>query len=274
MTDTGLPGMGKAYEVFFLACGKSKCKEGSINIRGDRGEHYIHVITDGKGTFQCNGDSIALEKGDVIYTNKGSRVRLYADRVTPWNYYWISFTGSEALSILIEIGLNAQKPLRKVSDLTLLKQDLDNLEKAYKPCFSERLRQNGLFYIFLSDLARDFLHEQGNEIDYAKKAYELIWQNQLKTVSVETLAFQLGVSRSLLTKYIKKHYGMTSKEFIQSIQFEKASRMLATKKWYISEIARQSGFPSAIAFSKEFKAWFHITPSDYRKNMMETERER
>lgn len=59
--------------------------------------------------------------------------------------------------------------------------------------------------------------------------------------------------------------GETVKNFTNRIRMEKAARLLRFSKKKISEISSDCGFADATSFSRLFRQYFGITPTDYRK---------
>jgi len=74
-----------------------------------------------------------------------------------------------------------------------------------------------------------------------------------------------GLSKSQLYRKIKSCIGCTPLEFIKQVRIKQASRLLKKSKKSISDIAFQCGFSDASYFSRVFKEWTGISPSEYRE---------
>lgn len=84
--------------------------------------------------------------------------------------------------------------------------------------------------------------------------------------SVDKLAEELGLSRSSLFKRMKSEKGVSPAEFILELRLKKGADLLIESSDYqIEEIAMQIGFGSGRYFSKVFKEYFKMSPSQYRK---------
>lgn len=66
----------------------------------------------------------------------------------------------------------------------------------------------------------------------------------------------------------KKATDLTPVEFINRTRCEFAKNLLESKKYSVAEIGEMSGFSTSAHFSKTFKGFFGVYPSDYMKKMM------
>lgn len=84
--------------------------------------------------------------------------------------------------------------------------------------------------------------------------------------NMNTLAAELGISRSTLFTRFKELFDMTPNEFTLQLRLEESMRMLQEDLNYnVSEISYRLGFASPQYFSKSFKKYFGISPQNYRK---------
>lgn len=83
--------------------------------------------------------------------------------------------------------------------------------------------------------------------------------------SVERFCEIGRLSKSQLYRKIKSCIGCTPLEFIKQVRIKQASHMLKNSKKSISDIAFQCGFSDASYFSRVFKEWTGISPSEYRE---------
>jgi len=82
--------------------------------------------------------------------------------------------------------------------------------------------------------------------------------------SVNVLAQEVGVSRTVLYRKIKQLSGLNLVEFIKAVRLKKASQLLkAGTELTISEIAYQVGFSDPKYFSKSFKSVYKMSPKEY-----------
>lgn len=83
---------------------------------------------------------------------------------------------------------------------------------------------------------------------------------------INTLAKEVGLSRSSLFAKFKALTGMTPNEFIQNQRLKHAAVMLRERPdMQIVEIAEHLGFGSSVYFSRCFKAQYGVSPAQFRK---------
>lgn len=84
-------------------------------------------------------------------------------------------------------------------------------------------------------------------------------------LNVEHLADDLFLSRSQLYRKIKALTGHTANEFIRTVRIEKAKDLIEHSDVSIGEIGYKVGFSSPSYFTKCFKAYFGILPTEVKR---------
>lgn len=97
---------------------------------------------------------------------------------------------------------------------------------------------------FLSNLTK-IIHEQIDNPDF----------------NVDAFCKKLMISRSSLHLKLKKITGLSTTEYIRTIRLNKAKQILETGNYTVSEVAYKVGFEEPTYFSKSFKKFFSINPS-------------
>lgn len=96
---------------------------------------------------------------------------------------------------------------------------------------------------------------------------EQITNNEVLTS--EYLANKMCMSLSQLNRKLNTMTGLSSSSFVLHLRMEKARRMLSTSDVPISDIAVNCGIDDAGYFTRVFKQLYHITPSQFRKQLHE-----
>lgn len=81
-------------------------------------------------------------------------------------------------------------------------------------------------------------------------------------LSLEGLAEQLGVGERTLQRKLAEH-GITYKELVQRTREEQAKRGLEAGALSVQELAYELGFASTAAFSRAFRRWTGVAPSEW-----------
>ena len=81
--------------------------------------------------------------------------------------------------------------------------------------------------------------------------------------SVDDLAEQMHLSRSVLFERTKEACGMTPNNFIKEMRLRKAASLLAEQKYKVNEICYMVGFNTPSYFAKCFFRQFGVLPKDF-----------
>ena len=83
--------------------------------------------------------------------------------------------------------------------------------------------------------------------------------------SVDEIAHQMNVGRTIFYKKVKGITGYSPNEYIRIIRMKKAAELLQEHTLTIAEVSYKVGINDPFYFSKCFKAQFGMAPSVYQK---------
>ncbi|MBM6993440.1 MAG: response regulator [Prevotella sp.] len=84
------------------------------------------------------------------------------------------------------------------------------------------------------------------------------------SITVETMAQVLGMSRVQLYKKMLSITGSTPSEFMRQIRMRRAEQLLRESQYSVSEVAYKVGFNIPRYFTKYFKEMYGVNPSQYK----------
>ena len=100
---------------------------------------------------------------------------------------------------------------------------------------------------------------------FIKKAIALVEKNIADSeFSVETMATEVGMSRTTLYKKLMTITGQGPAEFIRTIRIKRGRALLESSQMQVTEIAYAVGFTTVKSFTMNFKAEYGMTPSEFR----------
>lgn len=89
-------------------------------------------------------------------------------------------------------------------------------------------------------------------------------------VTLSVLAEQFHLSAQYISQLFKNEIGVGFLSYLTNIRLEKAKKLLLSTSLSIAEVAERSGYRDYRVFTKVFKKSGGITPSQYRREFLET----
>lgn len=123
-----------------------------------------------------------------------------------------------------------------------------------------RLRE--LYYTILTGEAGDAFRSAfgvGNEI---ARSIEFLSSNLNKTVTIEEMADQIGMSRAVFHRKFKQATNMSPMQFVKSMRLNNAAMKIA-EGTNVSVAAMDVGYGSSSQFSREFKRMYGLSPKQW-----------
>ncbi len=97
------------------------------------------------------------------------------------------------------------------------------------------------------------------------QAVDYIQANYSRKISLTSVSDHVGLSSSYLCRIFKEETGLSMNTYINNLRMSKAGELLSDKNSYIKEVAMSVGFEDQLYFSRLFKRYYGVTPSEYRK---------
>ncbi len=90
-------------------------------------------------------------------------------------------------------------------------------------------------------------------------------KNYCNDISISMFSDKYYFSKEYLSKLFKKKYGYGIYEFALNIRMERAKELLQNKDIFIKDISDRLGYSNSNYFSKAFKNYYNISPTDFRE---------
>ncbi|HHV97272.1 MAG TPA: response regulator [Clostridiaceae bacterium] len=95
-----------------------------------------------------------------------------------------------------------------------------------------------------------------------------IMNNYNKDLSIKTIAENVFLTPTYLCYLYKKNTGKTLYEFIQEVRMSKAKQLLKDSFYTLAEISYMTGYNNQNNFTRNFKKYFGISPTEYRNSFL------
>ena len=116
---------------------------------------------------------------------------------------------------------------------------------------------------FIGDTEQENLNTP--EGQFLKKLIQIIEANLDNTdFDVNDLVNEIGMSRTVLYKKVQSLTNQSVAGLIKNMRLKKAASLLANTSYSVSEVAYMVGFNDRKHFSKEFKKFYNLSPSEYK----------
>ncbi|MBR5218900.1 MAG: AraC family transcriptional regulator [Clostridia bacterium] len=246
VTDKGYKGLNP---VIF---GYEDCKPGHYYGPAVRNHWLIHFVVSGFGKYKIGNREYNLEPGEMFVIPPFEETFYQADTKKPWSYIWIGFTDDGSLPVTLQDKITCPSALGIFSDMKKCEQ----LSSGRSAFLAARL------WDLFSCLAEGHSPQQE---DVVKKALDCIHSEYMTGLDVSGLAHRLNLDRSYFSTLFKKRMGTSPKEYIMSYKMNMAASLLADRGMSVSVTAYSVGYNDIFTFSKMFKKFYGVTPSEYKK---------
>ena len=243
----------------------------NYNFSGEKHSYWeLTYVDKGELLTTIDGVSYHLKQGDLIF---------YA----PMQFHTQSTfekISSSYLTINFKMNFNhADLLCNKIFSLkrdsyfivTRLIEELSN-----DNLYSDDLSLCYLKQLIIQMLRLDNSHFHSKPTTHMQQTYEnellndillYIDDNIYEKISVSTLCDHFCISTSMLHSLFRKNMNNTAKNYINELKLSKSKELIRNSTHTLSEISEMLGFSSIHYFSKKFKSYFNISPTEYSKSI-------
>lgn len=228
--------------------GRDNCEPGHKFGPYVRFDYLIHFVLEGKGTFINETNTYHLSKGQAFLIRPGELCTYMADEKDPWHYAWVHFDGALAKEFdkfpdVFDIDKSFVKDF-------LLSFDMDENIEEYV---------TGMLFVLFSKLL-----SPNSKKDFQSKIKQYIDINYMDDITVEGMANLFNMNRKYLSKIFKQQYNITIQQYLLEKRLTEAQKFLDLG-YSVKQSAAMSGYKDPFNFSKSFKAYYGVSPLEYKK---------
>lgn len=232
--------------------------------------HYLFVLVNKGTAVMCDGKATLFGNHDLLIMHPNERIHYKA--LEPWSISWLGLYGETVKEYMDLLGVSPQKPIVHISLYNELRTVMDNIyDMSRTISLSAKLSVTGLIYEFFSVLIQNSFLDQ--KTDLIKSALKIIDYNYCSNISVEQIAKRLSIDPAYFSRKFTEKAGVSPKKYILHKRMERAKELLSVTDAGIFEISNSVGYEDQLYFSRIFKKYTKISPTDYRKKFRETTRD-
>ena len=243
----------------------------NYNFSGEKHSYWeLTYVDKGELLTTIDGVSYHLKQGDLIF---------YA----PMQFHTQSTfekISSSYLTINFKMNFNhADLLCNKI--FSIQRDSYFIVTRLIEELSNDNLYSNDLSLCYLKQLIIQMLrldnsHFHSKPTTHMQQTYEnellndillYIDDNIYEKISVSTLCDHFCISTSMLHSLFRKNMNNTAKNYINELKLSKSKELIRNSTHTLSEISEMLGFSSIHYFSKKFKSYFNISPTEYSKSI-------
>lgn len=258
-------------DLSLCCCGRMKCAPLHSCSPVACSGYQIHYIMDGRGSCCLEGQEHRLGKGEGFLIRPDQQVHCQADGEDPWTYLWVGFDGSDGEALLQALGLGGSRCTFRCRDGEgELAELIDRLLASQSPDNGDDPAARSLLCRFFVCLARSIgpegsLTKVERENLYVQQAVEFIRGNYASGITVEEVARAVALDRSYLYTLFRRVLNISPRDYLARFRLTRAKELLIQTDAPIANISVRCGYQDPHVFSKAFRQWFGVTPSEFRR---------
>lgn len=250
--------------IIVTNAGYLKVDTQTVKVRRKKGrnDYQIIYVAGGCVEFIENNSLWSAEKGAIkIYKpNEPQMYTCHAKQKA--EIYWIHFTGSDAQKLLSNCELDMNN-IGFHHDIVLnFKKCIDELQVKRK---NFDIYVNGLLTSLIAEIGR-CCQSKYKDVSLIDRAIKIINTTYDKSWTVKELSDMCHLSEYRFLHKFKEQTGYPPMRYCTMVKMEQAKSVLMDTTMAIAEIAQMFGYDSPLYFSRVFKSYTGISPTDFRKH--------
>ncbi|MGT2932625.1 AraC family transcriptional regulator [Streptococcus catagoni] len=248
-------------------------------------ELEINYVSEGTARYHIDYDFFNSQAGDIILIRPNGMHSIHPidnkKHVTDTFQFHLDMVGS---SIVDQVSLHYLQPLQNsvfkfVHCIKPTMPGYDEIKDCLFTIFTLAKEEDRHFEILLKAKLHEFIYllylhryvlRKNTDDTYRKNEkiralIDYINNNYHKNLTIDFLADFAGYSKTHFMTVFKQHTGSSCTEFVIQVRLSKACEMLINSTNPILEIATEIGFNNLSNFNRQFKRYYLLTPSQYRK---------
>ncbi|MCC5929182.1 MAG: AraC family transcriptional regulator [Cyclobacteriaceae bacterium] len=236
-------------------------------------QYILIYCIEGYGTIKVNKNQYKLTPNSFFIIEAEKPHYYYAREKDPWSIYWVHFSGefSELLYkkfLTLNSGNQVSLPFEsnRISEFEYI---IDLLNKGLSKEIFEYacmlLYQIIGSFIYFSLRSTDKFSSMNDDLVNAIKAY--LKENITEKITISKITEEFNKSNSTVFSIFKQKTGYSIIHYFNLLKIQYACELISFTSMPIKEISYKLNFQDPLYFSRLFKKYMGISPSEYRKTL-------
>ena len=236
-----------------------------------RNDYQLLYIESGKGYFYFKGskEPTVVTKGNMVLFRPKEPQVYYYYAVDKTEVYWVHFTGWKVEEYLERYELPKEENVfftgvspdypwiynQIIRELQLQRENYEDMIRLF-------LRH---IFLTINRYIKEGKQTKNDTINDIERAVHYFNENYSKPISIEQYASEHLMSVNWFIHNFKNVMKVPPMQYIVSLRIAAAKGYLENSNKNITEIANTIGYDNALYFSRLFRKYAGVTPSEYRK---------
>ena len=243
----------------------------------------LGLVLAGGATVHIGGKSFPIQKGSLFFFNANEPHEILADSQAGVRIAYLQVSSAfcrEYLNCfrnleLLKNDLSGFLTKEQLVELTGLMVDTlsdymseqeDDFHALNCVCNICQLYAKLLSYVPYRKITESAYLSRNKKMARLSRITDYINNNYSEKITLDTLAKREEVTTTYLSHFIRDNLHMTFQDYISSVRFERALKLLRTTTMCLTDISVVSGFSDVKYFRTAFTHHYGQTPSQFKKN--------
>ena len=237
-------------------------------------------VESGRVLIESDGEEVQLWDNDILFHKPNSHHTIKNIQTPKAKMHFISFVTKSDLSQLLKSKINVPHNLKK--DLFML---LEEAELSFERVVEDNkdflvMSQNAplgsgqLYKMYLEGFLIKLIRfvsqnkqlnkQNENEFKLYQKMTKILADNITSNYDITKLCKQLNYGKTYLSRVFKHYSGFSIMYWYNMQKIDEAKKLILEDKYTLKEISRMTGFANRYYFSRVFKKYEGVSPSEYK----------
>jgi AraC family transcriptional regulator, arabinose operon regulatory protein len=233
------------------------------------GQAMLAYCVKGGGWCELSGRLQPVRAGEVLVLPPGVPQRYGTHRSAPWTVHWVAVAGDDLSAYLSKLPGAARGQLVWMGEhleLTRLFNEV-RLALARGTSFPDLLyASHALGQLLAVLIGHGDERRHGSSDSVEKVAQAIIYMSERldEPLRVSALSALANLSPAHFGALFKRQTGCAPREYLHLLRIHRACQLLRSTSLSVKEVATRLGYQDQFHFSRQFKAFEGLSPTDYR----------
>lgn len=243
--------------ISFEDCGFIDSPSGFLHKKRFIDQFELLYVTKGALYIGLDGRPVTLRKSDLIILPPYKTLEGTRPSEQPTGFYYVNFTTDNPKNFGVRAGRVLTCHAPELAD------KLERLHRRKSSVFSPDYVRDAELLLLLHEVQQGDAGNSGSA-EIASMVRQYVSAHMAQPLTADLLSAALSYNKDYLCKVVKKHFGVSLKDYIIRQKLDLSKKLLVTSNYSVKEIAELVGYQDPNLFTKFFKYHTRQSPGDYR----------